>query len=288
MFKGEKINFTEVDSTFIFLMKWKARLNLWITKNLLLLCMLLCTHEGPRCAPCCSEEPLQHSHHVWRQGCDARRQQGPGEDEGLLPRKLKTEQAISWTQFAAELMVLLFSMSHLSVESSQRWVERLHRKIHHRCCQCWHWRIWSCECKNKNKKTATPLALLLIQTVQFGSASVCILFLRLKGPLMVTEALKPYSKGGPRVWFVSNIDGTHIAKTLAELNAETTLFIIASKVRWLTQRWTHRTNSSHLRVKVVHRQKCSGCSFTDVHYSRDHHQRWVSQSLVPWTCQRCE
>ncbi|KAF4101082.1 glucose-6-phosphate isomerase b [Onychostoma macrolepis] len=49
------------------------------------------------------------------------------------------------------------------------------------------------------------------------------------GPLMVTEALKPYSKGGPRVWFVSNIDGTHITKTLAELNAETTLFIVASK-----------------------------------------------------------
>nr|XP_033799332.1 glucose-6-phosphate isomerase [Geotrypetes seraphini] len=49
------------------------------------------------------------------------------------------------------------------------------------------------------------------------------------GPLMVTEALKPYSKGGPRVWFVSNIDGTHVAKTLAELNPETTLFIIASK-----------------------------------------------------------
>ncbi|KAJ3594227.1 hypothetical protein NHX12_006558 [Muraenolepis orangiensis] len=49
------------------------------------------------------------------------------------------------------------------------------------------------------------------------------------GPLMVTEALKPYSKGGPRVWFVSNIDGTHITKTLAQLNAETTLFIIASK-----------------------------------------------------------
>uniref|UniRef100_A0A8C3AT51 Glucose-6-phosphate isomerase n=1 Tax=Cyclopterus lumpus TaxID=8103 RepID=A0A8C3AT51_CYCLU len=49
------------------------------------------------------------------------------------------------------------------------------------------------------------------------------------GPLMVTEALKPYSAGGPNVWFVSNIDGTHMAKTLAKLNAETTLFIIASK-----------------------------------------------------------
>lgn len=52
---------------------------------------------------------------------------------------------------------------------------------------------------------------------------------------MVTEALKPYSKGGPRVWFVSNIDGTHIAKTLAELNAETTLFIVASKVDIFTE-----------------------------------------------------
>lgn len=52
----------------------------------------------------------------------------------------------------------------------------------------------------------------------------------LQGPLMVTEALKPYSKGGPHVWFVSNIDGTHIAKTLAVLHPETTLFIIASKV----------------------------------------------------------
>lgn len=48
---------------------------------------------------------------------------------------------------------------------------------------------------------------------------------------MVTEALKPYSSGGPRVWFVSNIDGTHIAKTLAALNPESSLFIIASKVQ---------------------------------------------------------
>uniref|UniRef100_A0A3P9JR37 Glucose-6-phosphate isomerase n=1 Tax=Oryzias latipes TaxID=8090 RepID=A0A3P9JR37_ORYLA len=46
---------------------------------------------------------------------------------------------------------------------------------------------------------------------------------------MVTEALKPYSAEGPNVWFVSNIDGTHLAKTLARLNPETTLFIIASK-----------------------------------------------------------
>merc|ERR1719409_1761444 len=49
------------------------------------------------------------------------------------------------------------------------------------------------------------------------------------GPVMVTEALKPYCKRDLRVHFVSNVDGTHIAETLRELDAETTLFLIASK-----------------------------------------------------------
>jgi glucose-6-phosphate isomerase len=49
------------------------------------------------------------------------------------------------------------------------------------------------------------------------------------GPYMVTEALKPYSKAGLNVHFVSNIDGTHISETLKKINPETTLFIIASK-----------------------------------------------------------
>jgi len=48
------------------------------------------------------------------------------------------------------------------------------------------------------------------------------------GPLMVTEALKPYQKN-IKPHFVSNVDGTHIAETLKHLDHETTLFIIASK-----------------------------------------------------------
>src|SRR5882672_7313374 len=48
------------------------------------------------------------------------------------------------------------------------------------------------------------------------------------GPLMVTEALKPYHKN-IRPHFVSNVDGTHLAETVKHLDAETTLFIIASK-----------------------------------------------------------
>lgn len=49
------------------------------------------------------------------------------------------------------------------------------------------------------------------------------------GPLMVTEALKPYRYENINVHFVSNIDGTHITETLKGLSPETTLFIIASK-----------------------------------------------------------
>jgi glucose-6-phosphate isomerase len=48
------------------------------------------------------------------------------------------------------------------------------------------------------------------------------------GPVMVTEALKPYADG-PQVFFVSNIDGTHLAETLKKVDIEETLFIVASK-----------------------------------------------------------
>jgi glucose-6-phosphate isomerase len=49
------------------------------------------------------------------------------------------------------------------------------------------------------------------------------------GPVMVTEALKPYAQKGLNAHFVSNVDGTHLAETLKGLSPETTLFIIASK-----------------------------------------------------------
>ncbi len=48
------------------------------------------------------------------------------------------------------------------------------------------------------------------------------------GPAMTTLALAPYHDG-PRLHYVSNIDGAHIADTLKLVDAETTLFIIASK-----------------------------------------------------------
>jgi len=49
------------------------------------------------------------------------------------------------------------------------------------------------------------------------------------GPVMATEALKPYGKPDLRAHFVSNIDGTHLVETLKPLDPATTLFIVASK-----------------------------------------------------------
>ena len=70
------------------------------------------------------------------------------------------------------------------------------------------------------------------------------------GPVMVTEALRPYWKQGLRAHFVSNVDGTHLSEVLRQVQPETTLFIIASKTfatqetlvnarsarRWLVER----------------------------------------------------
>ena len=72
------------------------------------------------------------------------------------------------------------------------------------------------------------------------------------GPAMATLALAPFHNG-PRVHFVSNVDGAHIHDTLALLNPETTLIIVASKTfttietmtnadtakRWLATRVTN-------------------------------------------------
>jgi len=79
------------------------------------------------------------------------------------------------------------------------------------------------------------------------------------GPLVVTEALAPYSSDQLKVHFVSNVDGQHIARTLRELDPETTLFIVASKSfttpetllnaqaarRWLVSHLTEAAVSRH-------------------------------------------
>ena len=49
------------------------------------------------------------------------------------------------------------------------------------------------------------------------------------GPQMAVEALRPYWIEGRRAFFVSNVDGQHLADTLAQVDPARTLFIVASK-----------------------------------------------------------
>ena len=71
------------------------------------------------------------------------------------------------------------------------------------------------------------------------------------GPVMVTEALRPYWKPGLRVHFVSNVDGTHLSEVLRRVEPETTLFIVASKT-FTTQETL--TNARSARAWLVERR----------------------------------
>lgn len=60
------------------------------------------------------------------------------------------------------------------------------------------------------------------------------------GPDMVVEALR-YYKNHLKVHFVSNIDGDHVHEILADLDPETTLFVIASKTFTTQETLTNAT-----------------------------------------------
>ncbi len=81
------------------------------------------------------------------------------------------------------------------------------------------------------------------------------------GPVMVTEALKPY-KTRLRVHFVSNVDASHIAEVAGDLDMSTTLFLIASKTfttqETMANAYTARTmflakaiNEEHIKKHFV-------------------------------------
>ncbi|HLK28837.1 MAG TPA: glucose-6-phosphate isomerase [Puia sp.] len=63
------------------------------------------------------------------------------------------------------------------------------------------------------------------------------------GPVMVTEALKPYWMKNMQPYFVSNVDGTHIAETLKKITPDETIFLIASKT-FTTQETMTNANSA--------------------------------------------
>ena len=70
------------------------------------------------------------------------------------------------------------------------------------------------------------------------------------GPVMATLALAPYHDG-PRTHYVSNVDGAHIADTLATLDPARTLVIIASKTFTTIETMTNaRTARAWMRAAL--------------------------------------
>ena len=82
-------------------------------------------------------------------------------------------------------------------------------------------RVFSNAVRNGDWKGYSGKAITDIVNIGIGGSDL--------GPVMVTEALKPYGHPGLRCHFVSNIDGTHIVETLKQVAPDATLFIIASK-----------------------------------------------------------
>lgn len=75
------------------------------------------------------------------------------------------------------------------------------------------------------------------------------------GPQMVTEALKPYWIKGIETYFVSNVDGTHIAETLKKVNPERTLFLIASKTFTTQETMTNAHTAREWFLKKAKNEK---------------------------------
>jgi glucose-6-phosphate isomerase len=73
------------------------------------------------------------------------------------------------------------------------------------------------------------------------------------GPVMVCEALRHYAdENSPEVYFVSNVDGTHIAETLKKVDLEETLWLVASKT-FTTQETM--TNANTAKAAVLDKYK---------------------------------
>ena len=75
------------------------------------------------------------------------------------------------------------------------------------------------------------------------------------GPVMVTEALKPYWLKDMQPYFVSNIDGTDIEETFKKITPEETLFLIASKTFTTQETMTNAHTARDWFLKTAQDEK---------------------------------
>jgi len=144
--------------------------------------------------------------------------------------QLFTGEAINFTENRAVLHIALRNRSNVDIVDSvtgENVVPKVNAVLKHMGGFCG--KVVSGEWKGYTGKSITDVV-----NIGIGGSDL--------GPLMVTEALKPYQVG-PNVHFVSNIDGTHMAVTLKRCNPETTLFVIASKTFTTQETITNATTA---------------------------------------------
>ncbi|MEZ4220204.1 MAG: glucose-6-phosphate isomerase [Polyangiaceae bacterium] len=71
------------------------------------------------------------------------------------------------------------------------------------------------------------------------------------GPMMVSEALRPYHRPDIDVRFVSNVDATHLLEALRGLDLDETLFCVASKTFTTQETLTNAHSARHLLVEAL-------------------------------------
>jgi glucose-6-phosphate isomerase len=89
------------------------------------------------------------------------------------------------------------------------------------------------------------------------------------GPVMVTEALRPYWKEGLRAHFVSNVDGTHLSEVLRQTQPETTLFIVASKTFTTQETLTNAHSARHWLIEQLGAEEAVAKHFVALSTNRD-------------------
>ncbi|MFW2390670.1 MAG: glucose-6-phosphate isomerase, partial [Polyangiales bacterium] len=89
------------------------------------------------------------------------------------------------------------------------------------------------------------------------------------GPVMVTEALRPYWKEGLRAHFVSNVDGTHLTEVLRQVQPETTLFIVASKTFTTQETLTNAHSARRWLIEQLGAEEAVAKHFVALSTNRD-------------------
>ncbi len=94
------------------------------------------------------------------------------------------------------------------------------------------------------------------------------------GPVMATEALKPYTQRDLTVRFVSNVDGTHLAEAVRDLRADETLFIVASKTFTTQETMTNAHSAKAWALETLNDEAAVAKHFVAVSTNADEVSRF--------------